>query len=70
MKATLLREDRAVSADEQVDAPAPDCPVCGKPMWLLRFTRRASDDGVSDLRNYECRGCGARKDVAAEAVAV
>jgi hypothetical protein len=39
-------------------------------MWLVRFTRRASDDGVSDMRSYECRNCGALKDVSARPAAI
>jgi hypothetical protein len=65
MSATFLHVDKPLSPDEQIDAPAPACPGCGKPMWLTRFIRRASDDGVSDLRSYECRTCGALKDVTA-----
>jgi hypothetical protein len=65
MTATFLHDDRAPSPDEQVDGPAPACPGCGKAMWLMRFTRRASDDGVSDVRSYECHTCGAIKDVSA-----
>lgn len=67
MNATFLHADKALSPDEQVDAPPPDCPGCGKPMWLTRFTRRASDNGEFDVRSYECRACGVAKDVVAEA---
>ena len=70
MTTTFLHRDKAVPADEALDAPAPACPACGRPMWLLRFTRRASDDGVSDLRSYECRNCGALKDVSARPAAI
>lgn len=68
MNATFLHKDKVLAPDEEVDAPAPACPGCGRPMWLIRFTRRASDDGVSDLRSYECRNCGALKDVSARPV--
>jgi hypothetical protein len=70
MNPTFLRGDKTVAPDEQLDAPAPPCPACGRPMWLNRFTRRASDDGVSDVRSYECRTCGALKDVVAEPAAI
>lgn len=65
MNATFLHKDRAQSPDELVDRPAPACPGCGKPMWLIRFTRRESDAGVSDVRSYECHTCGAQTDVEA-----
>jgi hypothetical protein len=67
---TFPRVDRTLVPDEQVDTPAPPCPACGRPMWLVRFTRRASDDGVSDMRSYECRNCGALKDVSARPAAI
>jgi len=70
MNATFLHVDKALSPDEQVDATPPDCPGCSKPMWLTRFTRRASDAGVFDVRSYECHACGATKDVKAEAAAI
>lgn len=59
MTTTFLHEDKVVPPDEAVDARPPACPACGKPMWLINFTRRASDDGVQDKRNYECKMCGA-----------
>ena len=70
MNATFLHVDKALSPDEQVDATPPDCPGCGEPMWLRRFTRRESDAGESDVRSYECRACGATQDVVAEAAAI
>jgi hypothetical protein len=69
MATTFLHADKALPPDEQVDAPPPECPSCGKPMWLVRFTRRASDGGVSDVRSYECHTCGALKDVRARPAA-
>ena len=70
MNATFLHTDKALSHDEQVDAPPPACPGCGAPMWLARFTRRASDAGVTDVRSYECRTCGAVKDISAAPAAI
>jgi len=67
MNNTFLHADKTLPQDEQVDTAAPECPACGKPMWLNCFTRRASDDGVLDVRNYECRSCGAVKDITAQA---
>lgn len=70
MNATFLHADKAPAPDEQVDGPAPICACCDKPMWLTRFTRRAGDDGVSDVRSYECHTCGARKDVGSVPLAI
>lgn len=66
MNNTFLHADRTLSPDEQVDTAAPECSVCGELMWLNCFTRRASDDGVLDVRSYECRNCGAVKDITAQ----
>ena len=62
MNATFLHDDKSLPSDQLVDAPAPECPACGQPMWLIRFTRQASDAGLRDVRSYECRACGALKD--------
>lgn len=70
MNATFLHADKPLSSDEEAAAPPPACSGCGQPMWLTRVTRRASDDGMSDVHSYECRTCGAVKDVAAEPVSI
>gem|GEM_PF-647442 len=63
MTATFLHGDKIVPAGEEVDLHPPACPACGVTMWLVHFTRRSSDDGQRDIRSYECKRCGAQKDV-------
>ena len=70
MNATFPHDDKSLPSDELIDAPAPECPDCRQPMWLIRFTRQASDDGLRDVRSYECRACGASKDTSAQPSAI
>jgi len=70
MTATFLPDHKSLPSDELIDAPAPHCPGCGEPMWLVRFTRRASDEGLRDVRSYECRACGASKDISVQPSAI
>jgi predicted RNA-binding Zn-ribbon protein involved in translation (DUF1610 family) len=63
MTSTFLHEDKMVPLGEEVDLHPPACPACGETMWLVNFTRRSSDDGQRDIRSYECKKCGALKDV-------
>jgi hypothetical protein len=63
MTATFLHEDKTVPAGEEVDLNPPPCPACGATMWLVHFTRSSNDDGQRDIRSYECKRCGALKDV-------
>jgi hypothetical protein len=34
----------------------PACPICSRPLRLVRATPRPS--GLSDLKTYGCTGCG------------
>ena len=63
MTATFLHGDKIVPAGEEVDLHPPACPACGVTMWLVHFTRSSSDHGQRDIRSYECKSCGALKDV-------
>jgi predicted RNA-binding Zn-ribbon protein involved in translation (DUF1610 family) len=63
MTATFLHDDKTIPAGEELDLHPPACPACGTTMWLVHFTRRSSDDGEHDVRSYECKKCGALKDV-------
>jgi len=58
MSSTFLHEEKVIAPDEQVDGPAPPCEMCGRPLWLVNWRRRASDDGDLDVRSYECKSCG------------
>jgi hypothetical protein len=66
MNATFLHDDNSLPSDQLVDVPAPECPDCGQRMWLIRFTRQASDEGLRDVRSYACRACGASKIMSAQ----
>lgn len=70
MNATFLHDDKSLPSDELTDAPVPECPACRQPMWLIRVTRKASDAGLRDVRSYECRACGALKDMSARPSAI
>lgn len=70
MNATFLHDHKSLPSDEIIEAPAPECRACGKPMWLIRVTRRASDDGLRDVCSYECRGCGTLTDTAAQSPSI
>ncbi len=63
MTSTFLHEDKAVAPDEQIDGAAPACERCGRPLWLVNWTRRASDAGDFDVRSYECKSCGHTAEV-------
>ena len=63
MTTTFLHEDKTVPAGEEVDLHPPACPNCGTTMWLVHFKRSSTDDGQQDVRSYECKRCGASKDV-------
>jgi predicted RNA-binding Zn-ribbon protein involved in translation (DUF1610 family) len=67
MPATFLHDDKVIPPDEQVDGRAPACPVCGQTLWLVNWTRRASDDGDRDVRSYECKSCGHTAEIVTEA---
>jgi len=58
MPSTFLHEDKVIAPDEQVDGPPPACEVCGQPLWLVNWKRRASDNGDLDVRSYACKSCG------------
>jgi hypothetical protein len=36
-------------------------------LWLMNWTRRASDDGDVDVRSYECKSCGRSAEIVTEA---
>ncbi len=67
MTTTFLHEDKIIPAGEEVDRHPPACPECGATMGLVHFTRSSSDDGDRDVRSYECKRCGALKDVIEQA---
>jgi hypothetical protein len=66
MTSTFLHEDKIVAPDEQVDGPPPACEMCGQPLWLVNWVRRARDDGDFDVRSYECKSCGHTAEVATQ----
>jgi predicted RNA-binding Zn-ribbon protein involved in translation (DUF1610 family) len=59
MTETFLGNDVPVSPDEVVDRRKPPiCPHCLVQMWLTAFTRKETDKGSRETRNYECKQCG------------
>jgi transposase-like protein len=63
MTSTFLHEDKIVPPDEEVDLHPPACPACGATMWLVHFKRSSSDEGQCEVRSYQCKTCGALKNV-------
>jgi hypothetical protein len=56
---TFLHDDKIVPDRIGEEMPAPACPRCGSEMWLVLFSKTASDDGTDGSYTYECKNCGA-----------
>lgn len=59
MTETFFGNEAPVSPDEVVDRRKPPiCPHCLVQMWLTEFTRKETDRGSREIRDYECKQCG------------
>jgi hypothetical protein len=64
MTSTFLHEEKIVAPDEQVDGAPLRCELCDRPLWLVNWTRRATDAGDLAVRSYECKSCGHNAEIA------
>jgi hypothetical protein len=63
MTSTFLHEDKAIPADEMVDADAPTCENCDQRMWLCRVETKVRAAGRTTRKEYECKICGESRTV-------